>query len=215
MEQQMSILDQITSAVVECDEETTPKLVEQALAEGIPPVKILQEGLLAGMTRVGELFRDGEYFVPEMLIAAEAMKAAMVILKPHLVSAGIKPEGTAVVGTVQGDLHDIGKNLVATMLGGAGFEVIDLGVDVAPQTFVDACREHQADLVGLSALLTTTMPMMEATVNAIQNASLDKKPIILIGGAPVTDDYASKIGADGYARDAATGAELAKTKCFS
>lgn len=211
----MAILEQITSAVVECDEETTPKLVEQALAEGIEPVKILQEGLLTGMTRVGELFRDGEYFVPEMLIAAEAMKAAMVILKPRLVSDGVKPEGTAVVGTVQGDLHDIGKNLVATMMGGAGFEVIDLGVDVAPQKFVEACREHQADLIGLSALLTTTMPMMEATVNAIQEASLDKKPIILIGGAPVTDDYASKIGADGYARDAATGAELAKTKCFT
>ena len=210
----MPTLEQIAKAVVECDEELTPKLVDAALAEGLPAREILNGGLLVGMTEVGRLFRDGEYFVPEVLIAAEAMKAATAILKPHLAAAGVTPEATAAIGTVKGDLHDIGKNLVATMLAGAGFEVIDLGVDVPPERFVEVCRDQAVDLIALSALLTTTMPMMETTIKALREAGLAKMPIILVGGAPVTDEYAQNVGADGYGRDAATAADIAKAKCF-
>ncbi len=213
VEMTMSILAQIKQSLVECDEQKTPKLVEQALSEGYSAKKILDDGLLAGMSEVGRLFRDGEYFVPEVLIAAEAMKAALTLLKPHLQRAGVKPRAIALMGTVKGDLHDIGKNLVATMLEGAGFEVVDLGVDVPPERFVQSCRERFYDMVGLSALLTTTMPMMEATIRALRE-TLPHPPKIMIGGAPVTEDYAKKIGADGYGRDAATGAELALRLCL-
>jgi len=161
------------------------------------------------MMEVGRRFREGEYFVPEVLIAAEAMKAGTTVLKPHLIKAGVKAEATAVIGTVRGDLHDIGKNLVATMLEGAGFEVVDLGVDVPPEKFVEACRQRQVDVVALSALLTTTMPMMEESIKRIKG-EVKPAPVVLIGGAPVTQEYADKIGADGYGRDAATGAEVAK-----
>ena len=208
----MSTLDEIAQALIDCDDETTPTLVERALAEGIPARDILNDGLLAGMAEVGRLFRDGEYFVPEVLVAAEAMKKGTAILKPALVAQGVKPAATAVVGTVKGDLHDIGKNLLATMLEGAGFEVVDLGVDVSPEQFVAACRERPIQLVGLSALLTTTMPAMADVVRAMHE-QLPSPPVILIGGAPVTEDYAREIGADGYGRDAATGAELAKELC--
>jgi 5-methyltetrahydrofolate--homocysteine methyltransferase len=209
----VSVLEQIAKSIIDCDEQGTAKRVQQALDEGVSAKDILNEGLLKGMSEVGRLFRDGEYFVPEVLIAAEAMKAGTELLKPQLISEGVKAAATAVIGTVKGDLHDIGKNLVATMLEGAGFEVVDLGVDVAPEKFIEACRERDVQLVGLSALLTTTMPVMAEIVKALRD-NLDPPPVILIGGAPVTDAYAREIGADGYGRDAASGAELAKKLCL-
>ncbi len=208
----MSLLEQIAQAVIDGDEVKAPQLVNDALAAGQPAKQLLHEGLLKGMTEVGRRFREGEYFVPEVLIAAEAMKAGTAVLKPHLAKAGVKPDATAVIGTVKGDLHDIGKNLVATMLEGAGFEVVDLGVDVPAEKFIDAVRQRKAHVVAMSALLTTTMPQMEEAIRKIK-AELKPAPLILIGGAPVTQEYADKIGANGYGRDAATGAELAKKLC--
>jgi 5-methyltetrahydrofolate--homocysteine methyltransferase len=208
----MSALEAIAQAVIDGDETATPRLVEEALAANIPAKQVLHDGLLKGMMEVGRRFREGEYFVPEVLIAAEAMKAGTTILKPHLAKAGVKAEATAVIGTVKGDLHDIGKNLVATMLEGAGFEVVDLGVDVTPEKFIEACKQRGAQLVAMSALLTTTMPMMEDSVRKIK-AALKPAPVIIIGGAPVTQEYADKIGASGYGRDAATGADVAKQLC--
>ena len=209
----MSVLSQIAQAVIDGDEQQAPKLVEQALSDGVAAKEVLQDGLLAGMTEVGRRFRDGEFFIPEVLIAAEAMKAGMEVLRPHLVAQGVKAEATAVIGTVRGDLHDIGKHLVGTMLEGAGFEVVDLGVDVSAEKFIKACRERPVQLVAMSALLTTTMPQMETTVKQLREG-LDPPPAIIIGGAPVTQAYADQIGADGYGRDAATGAEVAKGLCF-
>jgi 5-methyltetrahydrofolate--homocysteine methyltransferase len=208
----MSVLEQLAQAVIQGDEVAAPKLAAEAVAAGLPARDVLNEGLLKGMTEVGRLFRDGEYFIPEVLVAAEAMKAGTAVLKPHLAKAGVRPERTAVIGTVKGDLHDIGKNLVATMLEGAGFEVVDLGVDVSPETFIAACRDRKADVVALSALLTTTMPMMEVAIRQMK-AELNPLPVVLIGGAPITQEYADKIGATGYGADAATGAELAKRLC--
>jgi 5-methyltetrahydrofolate--homocysteine methyltransferase len=209
----MSILNDLAQAIIDCDEEKAPELTQQALDQGLDPQEILSDGLLKGMGEVGKLFRDGEYFVPEVLIAAEAMKSSTTILKPHLQAAGAKAKATAVVGTVKGDLHDIGKNLVCTMLEGAGFEIIDLGVDVPPEKFVEACQQQPVQLVALSALLTTTMPMMETTVKKLVD-ELSDKPVILVGGAPVTQDFAEKIGAQGYGRDAASGADIAKELVF-
>lgn len=209
----MSTLERIAESIIRCDEQAASGLVEQALAEGLSAKQILEEGLLAGMTEVGRLFRDGEYFIPEVLIAAEAMKLGTGILKPHLVAQGVKAAATAVIGTVRGDLHDIGKNLLATMLEGAGFEVVDLGVDVPAEKFVEVCRGQAVQMVGLSALLTTTMPAMAEIVTELRGR-LDAPPVIMIGGAPVTEAYAHQIGADGYGRDAASGAELAKQLCF-
>ncbi len=205
----MSTLNQLSEAIKAGDNDAAIRCTEQALQEGASAKQVLDEGLIVAMDEVGRLFRDGEYFLPEVLVAADAMKAAMQILEPRLQAEDVKPEAIAVVGTVQGDLHDIGKNLVAVMLQGAGFEVIDLGVDVSPEQFVAACREHNADILGLSALLTTTMPAMKAIIDTV-NAELSPRPRILIGGAPVTQDYANEIGADGYAPDAASGAQLAK-----
>ena len=209
----MADLEQIAKAIIDCDEDGTLDLVNQAIADGVSAKDILNDGLLAGMAEVGRLFRDGEYFVPEVLISAEAMKAATNVLKPHLATMGVEAAATAVIGTVKGDLHDIGKNLLATMLEGAGFAVIDLGVDVAAEKFVEACQTRKVDMVGLSALLTTTMPVMKEIVSELQ-AKVDPKPVILVGGAPVTEGYAREIGADGYGRDASTGAELAKELCM-
>lgn len=208
----MSALEELAKAVLDGDEEAAPRLVQEALNAGIAPQSVLQDGLLKGMNEVGRLFRDGEYFVPEVLISAETVKAGMTILRPELVSAGVKPEFTALIGTVRGDLHDIGKNLVATMLEGAGFEVVDLGVDVPPEKFIEACRTHSAQLIAVSALLTTTMPMMKEVVERVK-AELDPAPIVIIGGAPVTQQFADEIGASGYGRDAASGAELGKELC--
>jgi 5-methyltetrahydrofolate--homocysteine methyltransferase len=209
----VSVLEEIANSIIEYDEQSVPSLIEQALSEGIPAGRILEEGLLTGMAEVGRRFRDGEYFIPEVLVAAEAMKAGTKLLKPHLVSQGVKAAATAAVGTVKGDLHDIGKNLVVTMLEGAGFEVIDLGVDAGADKFVEACRQRSVQLVGLSALLTTTMPAMEAIVKQVRE-QVQPTPVILVGGAPLTEAYARQIGADGYGRDAATGAELAKRFCL-
>jgi len=210
----MSALEKIADAVLNGDEQAAVQCVREALAEKRLAKQILDQGLLAGMTEVGKRFREGEYFLPEVLIAAEAMKAAMDVLRPALLSQGVHAEARAVIGTVRGDLHDIGKNLVATMLESAGFEVEDLGVDVSPEKFIEACRRKPAQIVAMSALLTTTMPEMEKIVSQIRR-SLDPPPHIIIGGAPVTQEYANEIGADGYGRDAATGADVAKRLCIS
>jgi len=184
------------------------RLVEALLAEGAPAADILNLGLLEAMNEVGQRFKKNEVFVPEVLIAARAMKAGTELLKPHLIEAGVKAVATAIMGTVKGDLHDIGKNLVVMMLEGAGFAVVDAGVDVAPEKFVALAKEHNAKIVGLSALLTTTMPSMKTAVEAVRAAGLDAK--VIIGGAPVTQAYCDAIGADGYSADAASAAELAK-----
>jgi len=184
------------------------KRVESLLAEGASAQDILEKGLLEAMAEVGQRFKLNEVFVPEVLIAARAMKAGVAVLKPHLIKAGVQAFATAVMGTVKGDLHDIGKNLVIMMLEGAGFAVVDAGVDVAPEKFVALAKEHNAQIVGLSALLTTTMPSMKNAVAAIRSAGLSAK--VIIGGAPVTQAYCDAIGADGYSPDAASAAELAK-----
>jgi 5-methyltetrahydrofolate--homocysteine methyltransferase len=163
------------------------------------------------MGEVGRLFEEGEYFVPEMLIAARAMKTGMEILKPQLVDADIQPAGTIIAGTVKGDLHDIGKNLVCMMLEGAGFQVVDLGSDVSPEAFIAAVQEHKPDFIAMSALLTTTMPNMKTTIDALKSAGLRDSVKVLIGGAPITDAYAEQIGADGYAPDASRAVKLAKS----
>jgi len=181
-----------------------------ALAEGTAAATLLYEAMIPAMGEVGRLFEANEYYVPEMLIAARAMKAGLAIIRPELVKEKVKPKGKVALGTVKGDLHDIGKNLVSIMVEGAGFEVIDLGVDVSPQQFVNAVKEKGADVIGLSALLTTTMPSMKSTIEAVQEAGLRKKVKIIIGGAPVTQKYADEIGADGYGRDAAAAANLVK-----
>ena len=184
------------------------KLVEGLLAEGVAAPDILNKGLLEAMGEVGQRFKRNEVFVPEVLVAARAMKAGTELLKPHLIQAGVQAVATAVMGTVKGDLHDIGKDLVIMMLEGAGFAVVDAGVDVAPEKFVALAKEHNAKIVGLSALLTTTMPSMKGAVEAIRSAGLPAK--VIIGGAPVTQAYCDSIGADGYSADAASAAELAK-----
>jgi len=181
-----------------------------ALAEGVSAGQLLNEAMIPAMAEVGRLFEANEYYVPEMLIAARAMKAGLAILRPQLVKEDVKPLGKVVLGTVKGDLHDIGKNLVAIMVEGAGFEVIDMGVDVAPADFVKAVRDNNAQVLGLSALLTTTMPSMKNTIEALQEAGVRGDVKVMIGGAPVTQKYADEIGADGYARDAAGAATLAK-----
>lgn len=184
------------------------RLVDEALAEGVAAEEILNFGLLEAMNEVGQLFKRNEVFVPEVLVAARAMKAGTEVLKPHLIKDGVKAAATAVIGTVRGDLHDIGKNLVSMMLEGAGFAVVDAGVDVAPEKFVALAKEHNARIVGLSALLTTTMPSMKGVIEAVRASGLAAK--VIIGGAPVTQAYCDDIGADGYSPDAASAAELAK-----
>ena len=204
----MADLESLKNAVIKGDQNTAKEITSQALNEGTNPEKVLNDGLIAGMNVVGAAFKKNEVYVPEVLIAARAMKMAMEILEPKLIEAGVEPVGTMVLGTVQGDLHDIGKNLVQMMLKGAGFNVLDLGTDVPPEKFVAAVKEKGISLVGLSALLTTTMPMMEKTVAAFKDAGIDAK--VMIGGAPVTQDYADKIGAAGYAADAASAVDVAK-----
>jgi 5-methyltetrahydrofolate--homocysteine methyltransferase len=184
--------------------------VKEALAAGLPAEDVLQKGCIPAMAEVGRLFEEGEMFVPEMLIAARAMQSGMVILKPLLAQANVASAGKVVAGTVAGDLHDIGKNLVAMMLEGSGFEVVDLGTDVAPQKFVDAVQQHQPQIVAMSALLTTTMGNMKASVEALKAAGLRDHVKVMIGGAPVTQDYAAMIGADGFAPDASSAVRKAK-----
>lgn len=206
----MSTLESLKQNVIDGNSRDVTTLVKQALTEGIPAEQILNVGLIAGMSEVGKLFECGEYFVPEMLVAARAMKSGLEILRPALVAANVQAIGKIVLGTVKGDLHDIGKNLVAMMMEGAGFEVIDLGVDVPPDKFVAAVREHHPHLLGLSALLTTTMPVMKVTLDALKEAGLRDQVKVLIGGAPVSDKFAHDIGADVFAPDAATAASCAK-----
>jgi 5-methyltetrahydrofolate--homocysteine methyltransferase len=204
------VLQELYDAVLDGNRDAAKANVEQGLAESIEPGAVL-EAMVSAMGEVGRLFEEGEYFVPEMLIAARAMKTGMEILKPQLVDADIQPAGKIVAGTVKGDLHDIGKNLVCMMLEGAGFQVVDLGADVSPETFVNAVREHQPDFIAMSALLTTTMPNMQTTIDALKEAGLRNQVKVLIGGAPITDDYAEKIGADGYAPDASRAVKLAQS----
>lgn len=206
----MDHLDNIYDAVLDGDMRATPTHVQAALDSGLDAIDILKEGMISAMEEVGRLFEEGEYFVPEMLIAARAMKAGLTILRPHLVSSGVEPVGKIILGTVEGDMHDIGKNLVAMMLEGAGFEIVDLGTDVSPQKFVDAMRQEGGDIVGLSALLTTTLGSMESTVRAIEAAGLRNSVKVIVGGAPVTAEYSQQIGADGYAQDASQAVTLAK-----
>jgi 5-methyltetrahydrofolate--homocysteine methyltransferase len=204
----MADLQALAQALERGDRDSTVKLVRQALDEGVPPEKVLNEGLIAGMDSIGRKFKANEVYVPEVLIAARAMAGAMEILEPILVKSGVKPRGKVVIGTVRQDLHDIGKNLVAMMLKGGGFRVTDLGVDVDPQKFVDAATAEGAQIIALSALLTTTMPNMQAVIEALKKAG---SPVqVIIGGAPVTQEFADKIGASGYAPDAASAVDLAR-----
>lgn len=186
------------------------ELTQAALDKGIEIEKILNEGLIAGMMEVGERFKREEIYLPEVLFAARAMKAGMEVLEPLLLSAGAQPIGKIILGTVKGDVHDVGKNLVGIMLKGAGFEVIDLGVDIAPEKFIDAAKEQGARLIGMSALLGTTIPVMKSTIEALEAAGLKGQIRTMIGGAIVTQSYADKIGADGYAPDAASAVDKAK-----
>jgi methylmalonyl-CoA mutase cobalamin-binding domain/chain len=185
-------------------------LVNRGLADGLGCESMLYDALIPSLEEVGARFERGDYFVPEMLIAARAMQGALDILRPLLAETGAKPIGTYVMGTVKGDVHDIGKNLVNIMLEGAGFTVYDLGVNVAPEVFVQQIQEHQPDVVGFSAFLTTTMPMFKANINALQKAGIRDDVIVMVGGAPVTQEYADAVGADGYAADASTAVRLAK-----
>jgi len=203
----MDVLQKIAEELIKGNYPEMPKLVQQALDAKIPPSRILNEGLVAGMDVVGEKFRRDEFFMPEVLIAARAMQAGMDILRPKLVETGVKLAGKVVLGTVKGDLHDIGKNLVGMMLEGSGFQVVDLGIDIPPEKFVDAVRTNQPDVLGLSALLTTTMPKMKETIESLIEAGVRNKVKIMVGGAPVTEKFAKDIGADGYAPDAATAVE--------
>ncbi len=205
----MADLKALSEAVIKGDQKTAVEITKAALDEDMAPESILNEGLIAGMNIIGAAFKKNEVYIPEVLIAARAMKSAMEFLEPKLVEAGVKPLAKAMVGTVAGDLHDIGKNLVIMMLKGAGFDVVDLGVDISAEKFVEQAKTTGAAVVGLSALLTTTMPAMEQSIKALKDAKVDIK--IMIGGAPVTQGYADKIGADGYAADAASAVDVAKT----
>ncbi len=204
------VLKEIIAKLYEGDEEQVAQLVKQGLEEGVNPLTILNGGLIAGMERVGKDFKSGTLYVPEVLIAAKSMQAGMNLLRPLLIDVKNVSTGKVVIGTVKGDLHDIGKNLVKMMLEGAGFEVIDLGNNVSPQGFVEAVKTHTPDLVGLSALLTTTMPQMKETITALQATGLRDSVKVMIGGAPVTAEYASQIGADAYAQDSVVAVEKAR-----
>jgi 5-methyltetrahydrofolate--homocysteine methyltransferase len=204
-------IESIYQAVLEGDANEAATQVQAGLDSGIAPSDILNKGCIAAMGEVGRLFEEGEMFVPEMLIAARAMQAGMAILKPHLAEGEITSAGKVILGTVAGDLHDIGKNLVGMMMEGAGFEIVDLGTDVSADAFVNAVREHKADIIGMSALLTTTMPSMTATVEALTEAGLRDEIKVLVGGAPVTQAFADEIGADGFAPDASSATRLAKS----
>ena len=206
-----NILEKLATNLYNGEDKVVAELVQQALDQGMTPAEILSGGLIAGMDEVGKDFKAGDLFVPEVLIAARAMHAGMNTLRPLLAEGDVPSAGKYLIGTMQGDLHDIGKNLVKMMLEGAGFEIIDLGTDVKPETFVAAVQEHQPQLVGMSALLTTTMPGMKATVEALQEAGLRDTLKIMVGGAPVTVAFAEQIGADAYAPDAATAVEVARS----
>ncbi len=206
----MPDLKQLYEAVVSGDAKTSHSLTEQALAEGVDPLKLVNEYLVPAMDEVGRRFEANEYFVPELLISARAMKAALELIRPLLTARGDKPLGRVAIGTVKGDLHDIGKNIVAAMLEGAGFEVTDLGADVPADRFVEAVRSRQVNLVCLSALLTVTMPAMKTTIEALESAGVRGHVKVMVGGAPVTQRFAEQIGADGYSENAAGAVALAR-----
>ena len=209
----MAILEEISTFLQQGRAPKVKELVQQAIDEGIEPQKILEEGLLSGMNIVGEKFKNNEVFVPEVLVAARAMNMGVGVLKPYLVQAGVESKGTAVIGTVKGDLHDIGKNLVKMMLEGKGLTVVDLGVDVPAEKFVAAAVENNAQLICCSALLTTTMGEMESVVVEADKQGIRDKVKILVGGAPVTQSFCDSIGADGYTADAASCADMALSFC--
>ena len=204
-------LNGVSEALQRGKADKVSKLVKQALNEGITPKNILEEGLIHGMSIIGKKFKKNEVYVPEVLIAARAMHAGMDVLKPKLIETGVENIGKVVMGTVQGDLHDIGKNLVEMMLEGAGFEVIDLGTDISTDKFVEAVKEHKPNIIGMSALLTTTMVNMVEVIKALDVAGLRDKVKIMVGGAPITQNYADQIGADGYSPDASSAVDKAKT----
>ena len=207
----MSILEEISTLLQQGRAPKVKNLVAQAIEEGLAPQKILEDGLLSGMSVVGEKFKNDQVFVPEVLIAARAMNAGTQVLKPYLMEEGVEEKGTVVLGTVKGDLHDIGKNLVKMMMEGKGLKVIDLGVDVPVENFLNAARENDAQIIACSALLTTTMSEMKNVVEMAKSSGLDVK--VMVGGAPVTQDFADSIGADCYTPDAATAAEAALAFC--
>lgn len=206
----MELLQEIANCIINGKAPDTERLVQQALDSKVPVKDILNQGLIAGMDVVGTKFKNNEFYVPEVLIAARAMKTGMKLLKPRFEESGVEPIAKLALGTVKGDLHDIGKNLVAMMLEGAGFEIIDLGVDVAPEKYIAAIKDNNAQVIGMSALLTTTMLNMKTIIEALKNDALRDRVKIVIGGAPVTQSYADEIGADGYAADAATAVTVVK-----
>lgn len=205
------VLEYIFDGIIKGDQVAVRQNVQRAMDEGIEARVILNEALIAAMEKVGSLFECNEFYVPEMLVSARAMKAGLEILRPKLMSDDVEETGSVIVGTVQGDLHDIGKKLVAIMLEGAGFKVEDLGVDIPPEEFVTAIRDNEVDILAMSALLTTTMTHMETTIKAIEEAGVRDRVKIIVGGAPVTDEFAQKIGADGFAPDASLAVKLAKS----
>lgn len=206
----MSIVNEISEFLQKGRAKNVKALVQQALDDGVDAKTILEEGLLNGMMIVGSKFKRNEVFVPEVLVAARAMNAGLTILEPKLIEMGNEPAGKAVIGTVKGDLHDIGKNLVAMMFKGAGFEVIDLGVDVDPATFITKAEEAGADIIGMSALLTSTMYNMKETIDLLNEKGLRDKYVVMVGGAPINESFAKEVGADYYTRDAVSAAETAK-----
>ena len=206
----MADLQAVAESLIKGQAPQVEQGVQQALDEGVPVREILHEGLIAGMNVVGAKFKNNEFYIPEVLIAARAMKTGMELIRPKLIEEKVEPAGIAAIGTVKGDLHDIGKNLVAMMLEGAGFQIVDLGIDVPSEKYVESVRESGVQIVCMSALLTTTMPSMKATVDALNEAGLTEKVRIMVGGAPVTEAYAEQIGADAYAADAASAADRAR-----
>jgi len=206
----METLQKIASELERGHDKEVRELVKLALDDSVPAATILEDGLIAGMQVVGERFRAHEIFLPSVLLSARAMNAGVELLEPHLGKTDARSRGTIVIGTVKGDLHDIGKNLVGIMLSGAGFEVVDLGKDVSPEAFVDAASESGADVIGMSALLTTTMPAMKDVVALVEERGMTGKVKTIVGGAPVTEDYAREIGADGYGFDAANAVECVR-----
>ena len=206
----MTILDKIADEVQKGDSEAVEALVNEAISQDIPADTIMGDGLVEGMNIVSEKFKNNECFIPEVLVSAKAMTIGLRILKPLLAEKNVKPLGKAIIGTIQGDLHDIGKNIVGMLLQGAGFEIIDLGADVHVSRFLESAKARDVDLIGMSALLTTTMVNMKAVIDGLQKAGIRDRVKVIIGGAPVTQAYADQIGADGYATDAATGVDVAK-----
>jgi 5-methyltetrahydrofolate--homocysteine methyltransferase len=204
------LYERIATAIMEGDADNTAKLVQRGLDQGMAAKDILDNGMVVGMGEVGVRFRAGDMFVPEVLMSADSMQAGLGVLRPHLVASGVKLIGKILMGTVKGDLHDIGKNLVNMMCEGAGFEIVDIGFNADPEKFVEAITEHQPDVVGMSAMLTTTMRAMAQTIKAIEEAGLRDQIKIMVGGAPVDRAFAERIGADGYGSNAPAGSELAK-----